>query len=157
MRQTSSGGGLFALTLKQPSTNFGWELVDTYPSSLIPHWDDSEVHSTESPRGLQEEWTSVAHSNTCSLKHPILPFFPFLSHFPAALTVLPGITSPVSLFHSDCYVRIFFQETLRSDLGKTLGRSMDLVAEREVNERAGWCFRFKRPPQSWSLKQAQWL
>lgn len=66
-------------------------------------WGITQICSAESPRGFQEEW---AHSSTCSLKHPVSPFCPLLSHFPVILSVLPGITSPVNLFHWNCYLRI---------------------------------------------------
>lgn len=110
-------GGLFPPNHQIASNQFWSWWINSPASSLLIGRNDSEVRSTESSRGLQEEQASVTHSRTCSWKHPLSRFFPYLSHFPAPLSVLPGITSPVSLLHS--HLRTFFQGKLRSDLHKT--------------------------------------
>lgn len=80
-------------------TSVGLELVDTYPSLLMPQWDNPKMYSTQSLKGPQWDGASVAPSGSLVInvffivKNTVM--FCFLFHSPTR-SVFPWVTSQVN-------------------------------------------------------------
>lgn len=83
--------------------------------SPLPCWGSSESYSTLSPRGLQWDWTPVAHSsNLLDIVH-LLVAFSLSSPFPRPPLLFPWVTYQKKYLTSNPCLRVNFWENPYQD------------------------------------------